>query len=83
MLTFIHLREQNVKLPYPNPIYGLLLLQGISLFTHEVTFKNMIYYCVDDRLLGGKHVKDVTPVTPPYVMPTENEVVDVKLVPIC
>lgn len=58
VLTFIHPREQKVKLLYPNMIYGILTEQGLTPLTHEIIRSSPLYK-VDERLLGGKHVKDV------------------------
>ncbi|XP_019153675.1 PREDICTED: uncharacterized protein LOC109150211 [Ipomoea nil] len=64
MLTLIHPREQKVKLPYPNLVFGMLTYQGLVPMTNEVV-RTTLYYTVYSRLLGGKNIRDVKPVELP------------------
>lgn len=63
VITFIHLREQKVKLPFPNMIYGIITAQGLTPLGHEIVRSSLLYK-VNERLLGGKHVKDVKSMVP-------------------
>ncbi|XP_019171048.1 PREDICTED: uncharacterized protein LOC109166609 [Ipomoea nil] len=64
ILTLIHPREQKVRLPFPNLIFGILTSQGLEPMTSEVISPTLLYR-VDRRLLIGEHICDVTPVTAP------------------
>ncbi|XP_019171222.1 PREDICTED: uncharacterized protein LOC109166788 [Ipomoea nil] len=64
VLTLVHPREQKVKLPYPNLIYGWLTSQGLVPLANE-TVRTSLTYTMDSRLLSGKHIRDVQPVNPP------------------
>ncbi|XP_019161162.1 PREDICTED: uncharacterized protein LOC109157776 [Ipomoea nil] len=63
-LTLIHQREQKVRLPYPNLIFGVLTTQGLVPMPSEIISPTLLY-TVDPRLLNGKHIRDVTPVNAP------------------
>ncbi|XP_019164470.1 PREDICTED: uncharacterized protein LOC109160642 [Ipomoea nil] len=63
-LTLIHPREQKVRLPYPNLIFGVLTTQGLVPMPSEIICPTFLY-TVDPRLLTGKHIRDVTPVAAP------------------
>ncbi|XP_019195715.1 PREDICTED: uncharacterized protein LOC109189559 [Ipomoea nil] len=63
-LTLIHPREQKVRLPYPNLIFGVLTTQGLVPMPSEIICPTLLY-TVDPRLLTGKHIRDVTPVAAP------------------
>ncbi|XP_019173797.1 PREDICTED: uncharacterized protein LOC109169370 [Ipomoea nil] len=63
-LTLIHPREQKVRLPYPNLIFGVLTTQGLVPMPSEIISPTLLY-TVDPRLLIGKHIRDVTPVNAP------------------
>lgn len=64
IMSFVKPREQRVKLPFPNLIYGILSTQGLELYDYEVKMKALDSYRVYHKFLKGKHVKDVTPVIP-------------------
>ncbi|XP_019156982.1 PREDICTED: uncharacterized protein LOC109153582 [Ipomoea nil] len=64
ILTLIHPREQKVRLPFPNLIFGVLTSQGLVPMPSEVISPTLLY-TVDHRLLTGKHIRDVTPVNAP------------------
>ncbi|XP_019158348.1 PREDICTED: uncharacterized protein LOC109155076 [Ipomoea nil] len=64
VLTLIHPREQKVRLPFPNMIFGILTSQGLKPMPSEVISPTLLY-TVDKRLLSGDHIKDVVPVTAP------------------
>ncbi|XP_019158512.1 PREDICTED: uncharacterized protein LOC109155283 [Ipomoea nil] len=64
ILTMIHPREQKVRLPFPNLIYGILTTQGLEPMPSEV-ISPTLFYTVDRRLLTGDHIRDVIPVTAP------------------
>ncbi|XP_019191178.1 PREDICTED: uncharacterized protein LOC109185678 [Ipomoea nil] len=64
VLTLIHPREQKVRLPFPNLIFGILTSQGLKPIPSEVITPTLLY-TVDKRLLSGDHIKDVVPVTAP------------------
>ncbi|XP_019156922.1 PREDICTED: uncharacterized protein LOC109153510 [Ipomoea nil] len=64
VLTLIHPREQKVRLPFPNLIFGILTSQGLKPMPSEVISPTLLY-TVDKRLLSGDHLKDVVPVTAP------------------
>ncbi|XP_019163200.1 PREDICTED: uncharacterized protein LOC109159554 [Ipomoea nil] len=64
VLTLIHPREQKVRLPFPNLIFGILTSQGLKPMPSEVISPTLLY-TVDKRLLSGDHIKDVVPVTAP------------------
>ncbi|XP_019189133.1 PREDICTED: uncharacterized protein LOC109183484 [Ipomoea nil] len=57
-------REQKVRLPFPNLIFGILTSQGLEPMASEVISPTLLY-TVDLRLLTGHHICDVTPVTAP------------------
>ncbi|XP_019188793.1 PREDICTED: uncharacterized protein LOC109183032 [Ipomoea nil] len=63
-LTLIHPREQKVRLPYPNLIFGVLTSQGLVPTPSEIITPTLLY-TVDPRLLIGKHILDVAPVNAP------------------
>ncbi|XP_019168029.1 PREDICTED: uncharacterized protein LOC109163778 [Ipomoea nil] len=63
-LILIHSREQKVRLPYPNLIFGVLTTQGLVPMPSEIICPTLLY-TVDPRLLTGKHIRDVTPVAAP------------------
>ncbi|XP_019179164.1 PREDICTED: uncharacterized protein LOC109174380 [Ipomoea nil] len=62
ILTMIHPREQKVRLPFPNLIFGILTTQGLEPMPSEVISPTLLY-TVDRRLLTGDHIRDVIPVT--------------------
>ncbi|XP_019198220.1 PREDICTED: uncharacterized protein LOC109192077 [Ipomoea nil] len=64
ILNMIHPREQKVRLPFPNLIYGILTTQGLESMPSEVISPTLLY-TVDRRLLTGDHIRDVIPVTAP------------------
>ncbi|XP_019191510.1 PREDICTED: uncharacterized protein LOC109186057 [Ipomoea nil] len=64
ILTLIHPREQKVRLPFPNLIFGILTTQGVEPMPSEVISPTLLY-TVDKRLLSGDHIRDVVPVTAP------------------
>ncbi|XP_019195998.1 PREDICTED: uncharacterized protein LOC109189824 [Ipomoea nil] len=64
ILTLIHPREQNVRLPFPNLIYGILTSQGLEPMESEV-ISPTLFYTVDRRLLSGDHICDVTQMNVP------------------
>ncbi|XP_019175582.1 PREDICTED: uncharacterized protein LOC109170899 [Ipomoea nil] len=64
IITLIHPREQKVRLPYPNLIFGVLTSQGLVPMQSEIITLSLLY-TVDPRLLIGKHIRDVTPVNAP------------------
>ncbi|XP_019179612.1 PREDICTED: uncharacterized protein LOC109174836 [Ipomoea nil] len=64
VLTLIHPREQKVRLPFPNLIFGILTSQGLKPMPSEVISPTLLY-TVDKRLLSGDHLKDRIPVTAP------------------
>ncbi|XP_019178162.1 PREDICTED: uncharacterized protein LOC109173390 [Ipomoea nil] len=64
ILTLTHPREQKVRLPFPNLIFGILTSQGLKPMTSEVISPTLLY-TLDKRLLSGDHIKDVVPVTAP------------------
>ncbi|XP_019178101.1 PREDICTED: uncharacterized protein LOC109173324 [Ipomoea nil] len=64
ILTMIRPREQKVRLPFPNLIYGILTTQGLEPMPSEVISPTLLY-TVDKRLLTGYHIRDVDPVTAP------------------
>ncbi|XP_019157352.1 PREDICTED: uncharacterized protein LOC109153912 [Ipomoea nil] len=64
ILTLIHPREQKVRLPFPNLIFGILTTQGIEPMPSEVISPTLLY-TVDKRLLTGDHIRDVVPVSAP------------------
>ncbi|XP_019173791.1 PREDICTED: uncharacterized protein LOC109169363 [Ipomoea nil] len=64
VLTLIHPREQKVRLPFPNLIFGILTSQGLKPMPSEVICPTLLY-TIDKRLLSGDHIKDVVPVTAP------------------
>ncbi|XP_019164466.1 PREDICTED: uncharacterized protein LOC109160639 [Ipomoea nil] len=64
ILTLIHPREQKVRLPFPNLIFGILTTQGLEPMPSEVISPTLLY-TVDKRLLTGDHFRDVVPVTAP------------------
>lgn len=64
-MGYIKPREQKVKLPFPDLIYGILSSQGIELYDYELKLKALDSYRVYHKLLKGKHLKDVTLVIPP------------------
>ncbi|XP_019163178.1 PREDICTED: uncharacterized protein LOC109159531 [Ipomoea nil] len=64
ILTMIHPREQKVRLPILNLIYGILTSQGLEPVPSEVISPTLLY-TVDKRLLTGDHICDVIPVTAP------------------
>lgn len=61
-------------MPCPNVIFGLLSAQGFTPLGHEIMRTSLIYK-EDERLLSGKHVKDVKPTIPSIVpvLSDENE----------
>ncbi|XP_019176286.1 PREDICTED: uncharacterized protein LOC109171669 [Ipomoea nil] len=61
ILTLIHPKEQKIKLPYPNLIFGVLTSLGLIPMPSEVIAPSLLY-TVDPRLLTGKHIRDVTPI---------------------
>ncbi|XP_019184980.1 PREDICTED: uncharacterized protein LOC109179961 [Ipomoea nil] len=71
ILTLIHLREQKVRLPFPNLIFGVLTTQGLVPIPSEVISPTLLY-TVDHRLLTGKHIRDVTPVNAPPSSDADN-----------
>ncbi|XP_019194805.1 PREDICTED: uncharacterized protein LOC109188628 [Ipomoea nil] len=75
ILTLIHPREQKVRLPYPNLIFGILTSQGLVPMQSEVVTPSLLY-TVDPRLLTGKHIRDVTPVDPPHTSEADATVED-------
>ncbi|XP_019189503.1 PREDICTED: uncharacterized protein LOC109183930 [Ipomoea nil] len=60
-LTLIHPREQKVRLPYPNLIFGVLTTHGLVPMPSEIISPTLLYI-VDPCLLNDKHILDVTPV---------------------
>ncbi|XP_019189256.1 PREDICTED: uncharacterized protein LOC109183648 [Ipomoea nil] len=64
ILTLIHPREQKVRLPFPNLIFGVLTAQGLEPMPSEVISPTLLY-TVDRRLLTGDQICDVTPVIAP------------------
>ncbi|XP_019157368.1 PREDICTED: uncharacterized protein LOC109153932 [Ipomoea nil] len=64
VLTLVHPREQKVRLPFPNLIFGILTSQGLKPMPSEVISPTLLY-TVDKRLLSGDHINDVVPVTAP------------------
>ncbi|XP_019160443.1 PREDICTED: uncharacterized protein LOC109157012 [Ipomoea nil] len=64
VLTLVHPREQKVRLPFPNLIYGILTSQGFKPMPSEVISPTLLY-TVDRRHLSGDHINDVVPVTAP------------------
>ncbi|XP_019177734.1 PREDICTED: uncharacterized protein LOC109172939 [Ipomoea nil] len=64
ILTLIHPREQKVRLPFPNLIFGVLKTQGLVPMPSEVISLTLLY-TVDPRLLTGNHIRDVTLVNAP------------------
>ncbi|XP_019168105.1 PREDICTED: uncharacterized protein LOC109163844 [Ipomoea nil] len=64
ILTLTHPREQKVRLPFPNLIFGILISQRLKPMTSEVISPTLLY-TVEKRLLSGDHIKDVVPITAP------------------
>ncbi|XP_019173536.1 PREDICTED: uncharacterized protein LOC109169118 [Ipomoea nil] len=64
ILTLIHPREQKVRLPSPNMIFGVLTTQGLGPMPSEVISPTLLY-TIDRRLLTGDHICDVTLVIAP------------------
>ncbi|XP_019190738.1 PREDICTED: uncharacterized protein LOC109185210 [Ipomoea nil] len=64
ILTLIHPREQKVRLPFPNLIFGVLTTQGLEPMPSEVISPTLLY-TVNPHLLTGGHIRDVTPVIAP------------------
>ncbi|XP_019168372.1 PREDICTED: uncharacterized protein LOC109164071 [Ipomoea nil] len=64
IVTLIHPREQKVRFPFPNLIFGVLTTQGLEPMPTEVISPTLLY-TVDRRLLTGNHICDVTPVIAP------------------
>ncbi|XP_019161969.1 PREDICTED: uncharacterized protein LOC109158507 [Ipomoea nil] len=64
VLTLVHPREQKVRLPFPNLIFGILTSHGLKPMPSEVISPTLLY-TVDKRLLSGDRMKDVVLVTAP------------------
>lgn len=50
IMSFVKPREQNVKMPFPNLIYGILSAQGLELYDYEVNMRALESYSVDHKL---------------------------------